>query len=87
MTAPHNGQINGRLVVEDLENLTFSVNRKVFVSDDVLEAEQRQIFDHCWIYVGHASELKQPGDFRTRNVAGKELLYFYLDIYGSEKKQ
>jgi ribosomal protein S18 acetylase RimI-like enzyme len=23
---------------------------------------------------------------RTRSVAGKELLYFYLDIYGSEKK-
>jgi ribosomal protein S18 acetylase RimI-like enzyme len=24
---------------------------------------------------------------RTRSVGGKELLYFYLDIYGSEKKQ
>lgn len=24
---------------------------------------------------------------RTRNVNGKELLYFYLDIYGKEKKQ
>lgn len=24
---------------------------------------------------------------RTRNVAGKDLLYFYLDIYGSEKRE
>ena len=74
MTAPHNGNGhgnghgngngNGRLVVEDLENLTFSVNRKAFVSDGVFEDEQRKIFDTCWIYVGHASELKQPNDFR-----------------------
>ena len=41
MTATHigNGHGNGSLVVEDNENLTFSVNRKVFVSDDVLETE------------------------------------------------
>ena len=38
MTAPYNGNGhghlngNGRLVVEDNENLTFSVNRKVFVA-------------------------------------------------------
>ena len=83
MTAPHNGNGhgnghlngNGRLVVEDNENLSFSVNRKVFVSDDVLEAEHRAIFDHCWIYVGHASELKQPNDFRTRNVAGRPVIF------------
>ena len=79
MTATHhgNGHLNGngRLVVEDQENLTFSVNRKVFVSDDVLEAEHRAIFDHCWIYVGHASELKQPGDFRTRQVAGRPVIF------------
>ena len=43
------------------ENMTFSVNRKVFVSPDVLEGENRAIFDKCWIYVGHASEIKQPG--------------------------
>ena len=77
MTVPSNGHPNGngRLVVEDNENLSFSVNRKVFVSDDVLEAEHRKIFDHCWIYVGHASELKQPNDFRTRNVAGRPVIF------------
>ena len=53
----------------------FSVNRKVFVSDDVLEAEHRAIFDTCWIYVGHASELKQPGDFRPRQVAGRPVIF------------
>ena len=52
-----NGHSNGhgKLIVEDLENLTFQVHRSVFVSKDILEDEQRAIFDKCWVYVGHAS--------------------------------
>jgi len=70
-----NGHANGGLVVEDLENMTFSVNRKVFVSPEILEGENRAIFDKCWVYVGHASEVKNPGDFRTRSVAGRPMIF------------
>src|ERR1044071_742167 len=66
---------NGPLVVEDRQNLTFSVNRQVFVLPEILEAENRAIFDKCWVYVGHASELKNPGDFRTRHVAGRPVIF------------
>ena len=66
---------NGKLVVEDLENLTFSVHRSVFVSPDILEDENRAIFDKCWVYVGHASEIKNPGDFVTRSVAGRPVIF------------
>jgi p-cumate 2,3-dioxygenase alpha subunit len=59
---------NGQLVVET-PNVSFRVNREVFVSKDVLEREQHALFDRCWIYVGHASELRNPGDFKTRFVA------------------
>ena len=52
-----NGHGNGHLVVEDREALTFSINREVFVSPDVFEQENRKIFDKCWIYVAHASEI------------------------------
>ena len=55
--------------------MTFSVNRKVFVSDEILEDENRAIFDKCWVYVGHASEIKNPGDFRTRHVAGRPMIF------------
>ena len=54
---------------------TFSVNRQVFVSPEILFDEERRIFDKCWIYVGHASELKQPNDFRTRQVAGRPVIF------------
>ena len=76
---PHkNGHSNGYgngLVVEDTNNLTFSVHRKVFVSPEILEDENRAIFDKCWVYVGHASEIKNPGDFRTRHVAGRPVIF------------
>ena len=73
---PHkNGHSSGKFVVEDLQNLTFSVNRKVFVSPEILEDENRAIFDKCWVYVGHASEVKNPGDFRTRQVANRPVIF------------
>ena len=62
-------------VVENPEAKTFFVNREVFVSDEVFEREKRAIFDRCWVYVGHASELKNPGDFKTRPVAGRPIIF------------
>src|SRR5262245_11830986 len=70
-----NGHGNGHLVVEDRDAQTFSINREVFVSSDVLERENRAIFDKCWIYVGHASEIRNPGDFKTRWVAGRPIIF------------
>lgn len=62
-------------VVEDKEKQAFFVNREVFVSADVLEREQRRIFDRCWIYIGHASEIKNPGDFHTRPINGRPVIF------------
>ena len=62
-------------VVEDKEKQAFFVNREVFVSPDILERENRRIFDRCWIYIGHASELKNPGDYHTRPVNGRPVIF------------
>jgi phenylpropionate dioxygenase-like ring-hydroxylating dioxygenase large terminal subunit len=75
MNKHQNGHGNGRLVAESRENMTFSVNREVFVSREILEREQRTLFDQCWIYVGHDSEVRNPGDFRTRWVAGRPIIF------------
>ena len=63
------------LVRESRDPMSFAVNREVFVSSGVLEREQLAIFDRCWIYVGHASELRAPGDFKTRWVAGRPVIF------------
>jgi p-cumate 2,3-dioxygenase subunit alpha len=52
----------------------FRVNRAALVEDPVFEAEQRAIFDKCWLYVGHTSEVPEPGDYRARTVSGRPLI-------------
>lgn len=61
-------------VIDDRESGSFKVNRRVFVDQAILEAEHRAIFGHCWLYIGHASEVAKPGAFITRKVGGRNLL-------------
>ncbi len=53
----------------------FKVARTAFVSPEVLALEQTRIFERCWLYLGHESELAKPGDFVTRAVAGRNLIF------------
>jgi p-cumate 2,3-dioxygenase alpha subunit len=66
---------NGHNVIEDQDKAMFLVNRQVFVSDEVLNREIESVFSKCWIYVGHASEIRKPGDFKTRHVAGRPIIF------------
>jgi p-cumate 2,3-dioxygenase alpha subunit len=52
----------------------FRVNRRAMVDQAVFDAEMRAIFDRAWLYLGHESEVPNPGDFRTRALAGRPLL-------------
>ena len=40
---------------------TFLVSRRVFTDRDVLDLEHEKIFQRCWLYCGHDSELTEPG--------------------------
>ncbi len=62
-------------VAEDQERGTFRVNRRAFVDQDVLDHERRLIFDCCWLYLAHESEIPAKGDFLTRDVGGRELIF------------
>jgi p-cumate 2,3-dioxygenase subunit alpha len=62
------------MVVEDSAAGTFRVNRRAFVDQAVFELERKMIFDHCWLYVGHVSEVALPSAFVTRTVAGRRLI-------------
>lgn len=52
----------------------FRVNRAALVDETVFAHEQKEIFDRCWLYVGHTSEVPNPGDFRARTVAARPLV-------------
>ena len=62
-------------VVDDVKNGIFLLDREALVSDEVLRNEMSNVFAKCWIYVGHGSELKKPGDFHTRRVAGRPIIF------------
>src|SRR5258707_2642644 len=63
------------MVVEDRQRHLFRVARRAFTDEEVLEQERRQIFDRCWLYLGHSSEIRNNCDFVTRAVGGRELIF------------
>ena len=63
------------LIIDDRRQARFKVHRSAFVSDEILALEREHVFGKCWLYLGHASELKKPGDFIARRVGGRPLLY------------
>jgi p-cumate 2,3-dioxygenase alpha subunit len=53
----------------------FKVHRSSMTSQEVLDLEWERIFEQCWLYLGHESEVPDPGDYRRRTVAGRPLFF------------
>ncbi len=62
-------------VRQDRQGGLFRVARQAFIDPQVLAMERDAIFNRCWLYLGHDSELPQPNDFVTRSVGGRELIF------------
>ncbi len=68
---------NGRLrnlIIDDPRRCLFQVHRSAYTSKEILEIERERVFDRSWIYVGHESEVRNPGDFQSRDVAGRPVI-------------
>lgn len=63
------------LVDDDNETGLFRVHRQAFLSDEVFEEERRRIFDRCWLYLGHESELAEHGDYRMRDLGTRRVIF------------
>ena len=66
--------VNG-LVIDDKENGVFRYHRSTLTSPDVLNTERDEIFDKCWLYLGHESEVEKSGDYVRRSVGGRPLFF------------
>ena len=60
----------------------FRVHRSAMTSQEIFDLERRLVFDRSWLYVGHETELAEPGDYRRRTVNGRPLIF----IRGSDGK-
>jgi p-cumate 2,3-dioxygenase alpha subunit len=63
------------LVVDDREGGIFRVNRKAFTDPVIHAIEKKRVFDSTWLYVGHESEVARPGDYLTRKVGGRPIIF------------
>ena len=62
------------LVIDNRRDGLFRVNRQAFTDPDILALEHERVFERTWIYAGHTSEVPNPGDFRSRKVAGRPVI-------------
>lgn len=68
-------QAVSRLVRED------QVHKDLYLSEELFRREQRALFANTWSYLGHTSQLPEPGDFFTLDLAGQPILVL-RDIEG-----
>ena len=50
------------------------VHRRIYADPDIFDLELERIFGSAWIYVGHESQIKAPGDFLATRIGRKPLL-------------
>jgi benzoate/toluate 1,2-dioxygenase subunit alpha len=58
----------GRLVEPD------RVHRDVYTDPEVFQLEMERLWSRTWIYVGHASQVANAGDFITLDIAAKPVI-------------
>jgi len=64
-----------QLIVNEPQAHRFEVNRAALIDPQIFAREREKVFDRCWLYVGHESEVREPGDFRARIVCGRPILF------------
>ena len=51
-----------------------AVHRDLYISEELYELELERLWRNTWIYMGHDSQVPNPGDFHTADIAGSPLV-------------
>jgi len=55
------------------------VHGRVYTDPAIFEEEMDKIFSRGWVYVGHAGEIPNPGDFRLRSIGRQSVIMVRAD--------
>ena len=51
-----------------------AVHRDVYLSQEIFDLEMERLWRTTWIYVGHDSQVPQPGDYYTTDIARQPVI-------------
>ena len=51
-----------------------SVHRNVYTDPEIFDLEMERIWNKAWIYVGHDSQVKQPGDYFATSIGRQPVI-------------
>ena len=57
------------------------VHRRLYTDPAIFEAEMERIFGAAWVYVGHESQIRKPGDY-VRTFIGRKPVVLVRDAQG-----
>lgn len=63
------------LIIDNREQGVFRVHRDAMRLEKIREQEMSKVFERSWLYLGHESELAEPGAYRRRNIAGRSIMF------------
>ena len=50
------------------------VHKDLFINEEIFDLEMEHLFANTWVYVGHASQVPNPGDFYTTTVGNQPVI-------------
>jgi phenylpropionate dioxygenase-like ring-hydroxylating dioxygenase large terminal subunit len=51
-----------------------AVDRRIYLDEDIFALEMDRIFRSNWVYVGHESEISEPGEFKTTEIGNEPVI-------------